>query len=66
MWYICAMGYYYAIKKNEMLFVAIGMLDLDIITLSEVSQTKTSIISYCLHMESKNELIYKTERASQT
>ena len=47
--------------KNEMLFVARGMLDLDIITLSEVSETKTSIISYCLHVESKNELIYKTE-----
>ena len=52
--------------KNEMLFVATGMLDLDIITLSEVSQTKTSIISYCLHVESKNELIYKTKRSSQT
>ena len=66
MWYICTMEYYYAIRKNEMLFVATGMLDLDIITLSEVSQTKTSIISYCLHVESKNELIYKTERDSQT
>ena len=66
MWYICTMEYYYAIRKNEMLFVATGMLDLDIITLSEVSQTKTSIISYCLHAKSKNELIYKTERASQT
>ena len=60
------MEYYYAIKKDEMLFVATGMLDLDIITLSEVSQTKTSIISYCLHVESKNELIYKTKRSSQT
>ena len=66
MWYICTMEYYYAIKKDEMLFVATGMLDLDIITLSEVSQTKTSIISYCLHVESKNELTYKTESASQT
>ena len=56
MWYICTMEYYYAIKKNEMLFVATGMLDLDIITLSEVSQTKTSIISYCLYVESKMNL----------
>ena len=39
-----------------MLFVATGMLDLDIITLSEVSQTKTSIISYCLYVESKMNL----------
>ena len=61
MWYIYTMEYYYTIKKNEMLFVATGMLDLDIITLSEVSQTKTSIISYCLQVESKNELTYKTE-----
>ena len=60
------MEYYYTIKKNEMLFVATGMLGLDIITLSEVSQTKTSIISYCLQVESKNELTYKTESASQT
>jgi len=49
-----------------MLFVATGRLDLDIITLSEVSQTKTSIISYCLQVESKNELTYKTQSASQT
>ena len=35
-----------------MLFAATGM-DLDIITLSDVSQTKTSIISYCLYVESK-------------
>ena len=48
-----------------MLFAATGM-DLYIITLSDVSQKKTSIISYYLHVEYKNELIYKTERASQT
>ena len=45
-----------AIKKNEiMLFAATGT-DLDIITLSDVSQTKTSIISYCLYVESKMNL----------
>ena len=60
------MEYYYTIKNNEMLFVATGRLDLDIITLSEVSQTKTSITSYCLQVESKNELTYKTQSASQT
>ena len=38
-----------------MLFAATGM-DLDIITLSDVSQTKTSIISYCLYVESKMNL----------
>ena len=42
MWYIYSMEYYYTIKKNEMLFVATGMLDLDIITLSKVSQRQVS------------------------
>ena len=35
-----------------MLFAATGM-DLDFITLSEESQTKTSIISYCLYVAEK-------------
>ena len=39
MWYIYTMEYYSAIKKNEMPFAATWM-DLEIITLSEVSQTK--------------------------
>ena len=38
-----------------MLFAATGM-DLDITTLSEVSQTKTSIIPYCLYVQSKMNL----------
>ena len=37
--YICTMEYYSAIKKNEMPFAATWM-DLEIITLSEVSQKK--------------------------
>ena len=41
-----------------MLFAATGM-DLDIITLSEESQTKTSIISYCLYVKSKMNLFTK-------
>ena len=37
-------------------------MDLEIIILSEVSQTKTDIIWYHLYMESwKSELIYKTK-----
>ena len=39
--YICTVDYYSAIKKNEMSFGAIWM-DLEIIILSEVSQTKTN------------------------
>ena len=45
-------------------------MGLEIIILSELSQTKTDIILYHLHVESKkndtNELIYKTELDSQT
>ena len=56
-------------NKNEiMLFAAIWM-DLEIIILNEVSQTKTNIIWYHLYVESKKndiyELIYKTETDSQ-
>ena len=64
------MEYYLVIKKNEIMpFAATGM-DLEIIILSEVHQTKANIIWYHLYVESKknyiNELIYKTEIDSQT
>ena len=52
-----------------MLFAATWM-DLEMIMLSEVSQTKTNITLYHLYVESKkndtNELVYKTEIDSQT
>ena len=41
MWYIYTMEYYSAIKKNEIMSFAATWLDLEIITLSEVSQAKT-------------------------
>lgn len=55
------------IKKDEMLFISnrdVGPRHYH--TRSEVSQTKTSIISYYLHVEYKNELIYKTEKEKHT
>ena len=69
MWYIYTMEYYSAIKKNEIMppFAATWM-DLEIIILSEVSQTKTNIIRYRLYMESivkrndVNELIAKQKQ----
>ena len=44
MWYINAMEYYSAIKKNRIMPFAAIWMDLEIITLSEVSQTKTNVI----------------------
>ena len=44
MWHIHTMEYYSAIKKNEIMTFAATWMDLEIIILSEVSQTKTNII----------------------
>ena len=44
MWYIQTMEYYSAIKKNEIMPFAATWVDLEIIILSEVSQTKTNTI----------------------
>ena len=44
MWYIYTMEYYSATTKNEIMPFAVAWMDLEIITLSEVSQVKTNII----------------------
>ena len=68
------MEYYLDIKKNEIIPFAARWMDLQITTLSEVSQTKTNTICCYLYVESlkkkkkndTNELIYKTGAHSQT
>ena len=73
-WYVHTMECYSAIKKNEIMPFAATWIDLEMIILSEVSQTekdKYHMISLiCGILKKKksdtNEFIYKTERVSQT
>ena len=57
------MEYYSAIKKNEIMPFAATWIDLEIIILSEVSQTeKDKHITYMWNLKNNtNEFIYKTE-----
>ena len=51
------MEYYSAIKKNEIMPFAATRMDLEMIILSEVSQTKTNIIGYHSYVESSLKMI---------
>ena len=44
MWHMYTMEYYSATKKDEMMPLTTTWMDLEIITLKEVCQTKTNII----------------------
>ena len=72
MWYIYTMQYYSAIKKDEIMSFAAIWKGLEIIILSEVSQTekdKSHMMLLICRISKKNdtnELIYKTERDSHT
>ena len=52
MWYVYTMEYYSAIKKNEIMPFAATRMDLEMIILSEVSQTKTTTIRYHVYVKS--------------
>ena len=69
--YAHTMEYYSAIKKNEIMSFAATWMDLEIIILSEVSQTEKRQISYDITYMwnlryDTSELIYKTGTDSQT
>ena len=71
MWYIYTMEYYPAMKKNEIMPFAARGMDLEFITLNEVSQKEKDryrrIALICvIFKKDTNELIYKTEIDSQT
>ena len=62
------MEYYSAIRKNEIMPFAPTWMDLEIIILSEVSQTKINTYDIASMWNLKyhtNELVYKTETNSQ-
>ena len=71
MWHIYTMGYYSAIKNNEIMLFAATWMDVESVILSEVSQTgkekydMTSLI-WNLKRNDTNKLTYKTKRDSQT
>ena len=52
MWYIHTVKYYSAIKRNKIMAFAATWMDLEIIRLSEVSETPTSYaITYKWHLK---------------
>ena len=57
-WYIYTMEYYSAIK-NEIISFAAAWMDLEIIILNEINQTKTNIIRYHSYVESNFKKRYK-------
>ena len=70
MWYIYTMEYYSAMKRNKITAFLATWMDLEIIMLSEVSQTTTPTsyaITYMWNLKKgHNELLCRTDTDSQT
>ena len=68
-WYIYTMEYYSDIKKNEIMTFVATQIDIEIIIISEVSQTEKDkyMLSFVCRIFKRrsNELIYKIEIESQ-
>ena len=67
-WYICTMEYYLAVRKKEILPFAAAWMDLESITLSEISQSekdKYHVISLICESNEQNKLTNKIETDSQ-
>ena len=65
-WYIYTMEYYSTIKTNEIIPFGATWMDLEIVILSEVSQTEKNkyhmtFLICGIQKNDTNELIYKTE-----
>ena len=66
MWYIYTLEYYSAIKKNETVPFATTRMDLETITLTEVSQRQMYDIAYMWNLKNDtNELTYKIDSEKQ-
>ena len=52
-WYIYTMEYYSAIKKKEIMPFTTTWMQLEILILSEVNQTKTNTTRHPIYVESK-------------
>ena len=59
----CRMEYYSAIMKNEIQSFAVTQMDLESITLSEVSQRKTNTICDNLFVDSKTDMKFITQNS---
>ena len=51
------MEYYSVIKNNKIIPFEATWMDLEMIILSEISQRKTNIMSYCLYEEFRKKMI---------